>query len=54
MHADGNGLYLAVTGKGAKSWIFRYQLGGKRREMGLGPVMALPGLKPAPWSRNSS
>jgi hypothetical protein len=37
---DGNGLYLAVTGKGAKSWIFRYQLGGKRREMGLGPVMA--------------
>jgi hypothetical protein len=43
MHADGNGLYLAVTGKGAKSWIFRYQLGGKRREMGLGPVMALPG-----------
>lgn len=43
MHADGNGLYLAVTGKGAKSWIFRYQLGGKRREMGLGPVVALSG-----------
>lgn len=43
MHADGNGLYLAVTGKGAKSWIFRYQLGGKRREMGLGPVLALSG-----------
>ena len=24
MHADGGGLYLQVTGAGAKSWVFRY------------------------------
>jgi integrase len=36
MHADGEGLYLFVKATGGKSWIFRYQAGGKRREMGLG------------------
>jgi integrase len=36
MHADGNGLYLCVKPSGSKSWIFRYQLNGRRREMGLG------------------
>lgn len=41
MHADGNGLYLSVTTKGTKSWIFRYQLNGKRREMGLGSLVVL-------------
>jgi integrase len=34
---DGGGLYLRVSGTGAKSWVFRYQLDGKRRDMGLGP-----------------
>jgi hypothetical protein len=34
---DGGGLYLQVTAAGGKSWIFRYALGGKRPEMGLGP-----------------
>jgi integrase len=34
--ADGNGLYLQVTGSGARSWIYRYSLHGRRREMGLG------------------
>ena len=34
--ADGRGLYLHVSPKGAKSWIFRYSAGGRRREMGLG------------------
>jgi integrase len=34
---DGGGLYLRVSGTGAKSWVFRFQLGGKRRDMGLGP-----------------
>lgn len=38
MHADGNGLYLRVQASGAKSWIFRFQLNGKRREMGLGTL----------------
>lgn len=42
MHADGNGLYLAVKEGGTKSWIFRYQLNGRRREMWLGSAAALP------------
>jgi hypothetical protein len=36
MHSDGNGLYLRVQASGAKAWIFRFQLNGKRREMGIG------------------
>ncbi len=36
--ADGRGLYLHVTRSGTRSWIYRYQLDGKRRDMGLGPV----------------
>lgn len=35
-HADGGGLYLQVSAAGGKSWIFRFSLAGKRREMGLG------------------
>lgn len=38
MHADGNGLYLRVQASGAKSWIFRFQLKRKRREMGIGTL----------------
>ena len=34
---DGGGLYLRVSPTGAKSWVFRIQLSGKRRDMGLGP-----------------
>ena len=44
---DGGGLYLRVAASrtdgdgnekaGAKSWVFRFQLDGKRRDMGLGP-----------------
>ncbi len=33
---DGQGLYLRVSNTGAKNWIFRYQLDGRRRDMGLG------------------
>jgi integrase len=36
LFADGNGLYLQVTATGAKTWIFRYKLAGRRRDMGLG------------------
>lgn len=35
-YADGGCLYLQVSPSGARSWILRYQLAGKRREMGLG------------------
>jgi integrase len=45
MHADGGGLYLQVTPNGA-SWIFRFMLNGRSREMGLGPL-ALFGLQEA-------
>ena len=34
---DGGGLYLRVSGTGAKAWVFRFQLDGNRRDMGLGP-----------------
>ena len=35
-YCDGGGLYLQVSGKNAKSWIFRYSLRAKAHEMGLG------------------
>jgi integrase len=38
MYPDGAGLYLQVTGKSAKSWVFRYSLRGGAREMGLGSL----------------
>jgi hypothetical protein len=42
MYADGAGLYLQVSGDGentlAKSWIFRFTLRGRSREMGLGSL----------------
>ena len=47
-HADGKGLYLLVKAKrnlksgglesGAKSWVLRVQLAGRRRDFGLGSV----------------
>lgn len=33
---DGEGLYLRVTPGGSKAWVYRFQLKGKRRDMGLG------------------
>jgi integrase len=36
--ADGGGLYLQVSNSGSKSWIFRFQVSGRRRDMGLGSV----------------
>jgi integrase len=41
MHPDGGGLYLQVTGAGAKSWVYRFSLRGKSREMGLGSLSAV-------------
>jgi integrase len=46
MYADGGGLYLQVTGVGARSWIYRFSLAGRSREMGLGPLSLL-GLQEA-------
>ena len=38
VYGDGAGLYLQVGPTGGKSWLFRYMLKGKAREMGLGAV----------------
>ena len=37
-YADGAGLWLQVTPSGTKSWIFRFMLNGRAREMGLGSL----------------
>ncbi len=35
-YADGKGLYLRVDNTGAKRWILRTMVQGKRRDLGLG------------------
>jgi integrase len=40
-HLDSDGLYLLIGKTGGKSWLMRYQIGGKRRDMGLGPYPAV-------------
>ena len=37
-YGAGDGLYLDVASGGSKSWVFRFQLHGRRREMGVGSV----------------
>lgn len=39
-YGDGGGLWLQVSASGSKSWIFRFTLAGKAREMGLGSFNA--------------
>jgi len=34
-HEDGGGLRLVVSNAGARKWVLRFSLNGKRREMGL-------------------
>jgi integrase len=35
---DGGGLYLQVSATGTKSWMFRYAINGRERQMGLGSL----------------
>ena len=35
-HADGNGLYLVIDPNGARRWMQRLMVAGKRRDIGLG------------------
>ncbi|SIQ98897.1 integrase arm-type DNA-binding domain-containing protein [Aquipseudomonas alcaligenes] len=35
-YQDGRGLFLKVTSSGSKSWVFRYSIHGRRRDMGIG------------------
>lgn len=45
-YEDGDGLRLVVKATRRKSWVLRFQLNGKRREMGLGSFPEV-GLKAA-------
>ena len=58
MYADGAGLYLQVSGDGenslAKSWIFRFTLRGRFREMGLGCCRCLALRRPREGGRVST
>ena len=35
-HADGGGLHLLVKDSGARSWVYRFMLNGKSRDVGMG------------------
>jgi hypothetical protein len=37
-YGDGHGLYLQVTDASVRSWVFRYERGGREKMMGLGPL----------------
>lgn len=41
VYQDGGGLQLSVASSSSASWVYRYMLFGKRREMGLGPYPAI-------------
>ncbi|MCB2114277.1 MAG: integrase arm-type DNA-binding domain-containing protein [Parvularculaceae bacterium] len=43
-HVDGGGLHLLVKESGARSWVFRYMLKGKARDIGLGAASGLDAL----------
>jgi integrase len=38
LHHDGAGLYLQIRLGGARSWIYRFRLNGRTRDMGLGAL----------------
>jgi hypothetical protein len=41
-HADGNGLYLVVSETGAKQWLWRGVVHGRRRDIGMGSAGLVP------------
>ena len=38
LYGDGGGLWLQVSSTGTKSWLYRYTIAGRAREMGLGSL----------------
>jgi hypothetical protein len=38
-YTDGAGLYLQVSAGGARSWVYRFTLNGRTRDMGLGSLL---------------
>jgi hypothetical protein len=51
MYSDGGGLYLRVDESGAKRWIHRVTINGKRRNLGLGgyPAVSLADARQAAY-----
>jgi integrase len=49
---DGGGLYLQVAAGNTKSWLLRYALRGRSREMGLGPAGDPPAGIPLAQARD--
>jgi integrase len=43
-HADGGGLHLLVKESGARSWVYRFMLRGKSRDVGLGAAAGVGAL----------
>jgi integrase len=41
-YADGNGLYLVVDPSGARRWLLRLVIEGRRRDLGLGSASLVP------------
>ena len=40
-YGDGEGLWLQISVSGSKSWVFRFTLSGRAREMGIGSLNAV-------------
>ena len=40
-HADGGGLHLLVKESGSRSWVYRFMLRGKSRDIGVGPAAGI-------------
>ena len=47
MYSNGGGLYLQVARGGSKSWLYRFMLRSRSRDMGLGgiDVVSLTGAR---------
>jgi integrase len=41
MHSDGGGLYLRIDKSGSKSWIYRYRVGQRQHDLGLGSTRVI-------------
>jgi integrase len=42
LYGDGNGLYLQVSSRRTKAWVFRFMIAGRARKMGLGDYERIP------------
>jgi integrase len=53
LYGDGNGLYLQVSNRGTKAWVFRFMMARRARKMGLGDFERVS-LKDARKKANSA